>query len=133
MDHELAAHALAHKTPKKATPKPMKEFHAKEVHDGTFHITKHSGKPGEEPKEGSATDMDQVHDALEEHMGQPNEGEAAADAQGNMEGREMGGPVEPGKSYMVGEGGPETFQPRVPGIINPDRFDGHPAPKIGEI
>jgi hypothetical protein len=35
-------------------------------------------------------------------------------------GRATGGPVDPSKFYMVGERGPELFQPKVPGNIIPD-------------
>jgi hypothetical protein len=36
---------------------------------------------------------------------------------------QFGGPVAPGRSYTVGENGPERFVPRQPGIIVPNRKD----------
>jgi hypothetical protein len=43
--------------------------------------------------------------------------------------RADGGPVTPGKYYTVGEQGPETFVPDVPGRIVPtDQYNGAPAP-----
>ena len=56
-----------------------------------------------------------------------------------MEHREMGGPVEAGKPYMVGENGPEPFAPHTDGTIVPNKITGsynpspgmsHPAGKI---
>ena len=56
-----------------------------------------------------------------------------------MEHREMGGPVEAGGDYMVGEGGPERFVPHTDGTIVPNKITGpynpspgmsHPAGKI---
>lgn len=75
MEHELAKHALSHERKKSEKKKHLKEMHVKELHDGTYHIMKHHGHPEMQPTEGSAQDLDQVHDALEEHMGDPNEGE----------------------------------------------------------
>ncbi len=37
----------------------------------------------------------------------------------SAEGREEGGPVEPGKPYVVGEGGPEVIVPRGKGTVIP--------------
>ena len=74
MEHELAKHALSHEH-KKSKMKALKEMHVKELHDGSYHMKKMSGKPGEEPEEGSAKDLDEVHDAMEEHMGEKNQGE----------------------------------------------------------
>ena len=34
--------------------KPLKEFHAKELHDGTYHVMMHHGDPMKPPTEGSA-------------------------------------------------------------------------------
>ena len=72
--HELAAHALSHRSGKKAE-KHLKELHVKELHTGGYLVHKHSGKPGEEPTEHGAKDLDEVHDHLETHMGEPNDGE----------------------------------------------------------
>lgn len=66
--------AVAHRwEPKKqATHKPTKGMHIDELHDGTYHIEKHHGN---DHMRGSATDLDDVHDALEDYFGSPNEGE----------------------------------------------------------
>jgi hypothetical protein len=79
MDHEMAKHALAHESGSKAK-KHLKEMHIRELHDGTHHVAMHDGKGGP-PKEASASDLDHVHDLMEEHMGQPNEGEQEVAAQ----------------------------------------------------
>jgi len=75
-EYGMAAHALAHMPKAKAAHKALKEFHAKELHDGTYHIEKHHGHdehgmPVKPAEEGSATDLDGVHDHLEEHFGGP--------------------------------------------------------------
>jgi hypothetical protein len=72
-EHEMAMSALSHK-PRKSTHKPLKAMHIKELHDGTYHVEKHhghdeDGMPVKPTEEGSATDLDGVHDHLEEHMG----------------------------------------------------------------
>ena len=36
------------------------------------------------------------------------------------QGREMGGPVNPGQTFLVGESGPELFRPATSGFIDPD-------------
>jgi hypothetical protein len=41
-----------------------------------------------------------------------------------VQGRAFGGPVAPGHSYIVGEQGPEMFQPHAAGMIHPMQ---HPA------
>ena len=78
-EHELARHALAHGK-KHEMPKALREFHVKELNDGTYHHIKHHGD-GKPPTEGSSTELDGAHDAMEEHMGQPNDGEEAAEEQ----------------------------------------------------
>ena len=76
-------HSLAKGSPKKAkAPKHLKSFHAKEQHDGKYHVVRHSGNPKEAAMEHTADNMNQVQAALEEHMGAPNEGEAEAAPQG---------------------------------------------------
>jgi hypothetical protein len=80
MIHEMATHGLAHgkhKEPKKH----LKKFMAEELHDGTYAHEKHHGVPGEMPERGSAKDLDEVHDAMEEHMGSPNAGEEEAEGE----------------------------------------------------
>jgi hypothetical protein len=91
-DLDMATHALGHAPSgnKKATkPKPMKEFHAKELHDGTFHTKKMHGfdehmMPIKPDEEGSASDIDGVHDQLHEHMGggKKGKGEGPDDGEG---------------------------------------------------
>lgn len=71
-------HSLMHGSKGKAKPKALKEFHAKEQHDGKYHVTRGNGKG--QPIEHSAEDLSDVHQALEEHMGTPNEGEAESEA-----------------------------------------------------
>jgi len=34
--------------------------------------------------------------------------------------RQEGGPVQPGRAYLVGERGPELFMPKVPGVVMPE-------------
>jgi len=48
--------------------KPLKEFHAKELHDGTYHVMKHHGDVMKPPTEGSAQHLEELHDHLEEHF-----------------------------------------------------------------
>jgi hypothetical protein len=50
-----------------------------------------------------------------------------------QEHRLMGGPVEVGHPYTVGEGGSETFVPREPGLIVPHGGPVGPAKPVGEI
>jgi hypothetical protein len=45
-------------------------------------------------------------------------------------GRAMGGPVGPGKTYRVGERGPEMFTPSVPGEITPIERSGGAGGKV---
>lgn len=75
--HELAAHGLAH-AHKKDSKKHLKEFHVKELHDGTFGHQANDGKGG--MTEGSATTLDQVKEALQAHLSPPDEGTPAVDA-----------------------------------------------------
>jgi hypothetical protein len=75
------------KSKKKSEPKKEKEekkkahgFHAKKVKGG-WHVQHHDeeGKPiaGDEHM---IADMDGMHDHMEDHFGEPNHGEAEADA-----------------------------------------------------
>lgn len=66
---ELAAHALAHARSKSAPAKPLREFHAKELHDGSIHTAAHDGKGG--VQEGSSQKLSDVKAALMAHMGAP--------------------------------------------------------------
>lgn len=50
--------------------KALKEFHAKELHDGSYHIAKHDGKGG--MKEASSPDLAGVQEAMEQHMQAPD-------------------------------------------------------------
>lgn len=76
---------------KRPAPKHLKEFHAKEQSDGKYHVVRHSGKPTESAHESTAADMNEVHAALEDHMGAPNDGEAEAEpAMGGGDPSQMG-------------------------------------------
>jgi hypothetical protein len=73
---ESALHTLTHPPRKVEKPKEhpaTRHFHVDELHDGTYHVEKDHGTGM--PETGSAADLDEVHDALEEMMGTPNEGE----------------------------------------------------------
>ncbi len=123
-EHEMAASALAHHAKPKMAHKILKEFHAKELHDGTYHIQKHHGhdqygvevKPAEE---GSATDLDGVHDHLEEHMGGPATDDEMAEPRSFAE----GGTVQKTGMAMVHEG--ETVIPadKVSQALQSDKQD----------
>ena len=71
--------ALEKGSKRHAPPKPLKEFHAKEQSDGKYHVMRHSGKPNEPAQEHSAADLDEVHDAMEEHLGGPMTDEELGD------------------------------------------------------
>jgi hypothetical protein len=61
-------------------PRPRKHLHVHELHDGTYHVERDHG---EGPMEtGSANDLDEVHDHLEEMFGEPNEGEREGEGRG---------------------------------------------------
>lgn len=47
-----------------------KELHVKKLHDGSYHHT--VSHPYGERREGSTHDLDDIHDLLEEHFGEPN-------------------------------------------------------------
>jgi hypothetical protein len=47
--------------------------------------------------------------------------------------RAMGGPVDAGKLYLVGERGPELFRPRIGGWIDPSDQVGRQSQQTGEI
>ena len=83
----------------KLKPKALKEFNAKELHDGKYIVKRHSGKPEDKPVEHTAENLNEVQAALEDHMGTPNEGESAAEPrQAPM------GAGQPGMGGMAGEG-----------------------------
>jgi hypothetical protein len=77
---KMLEHAMSRGSKKEPKPRHLKEFHAKEQSDGKYHVRMDSGKPNDSAKEESKADMSQVAAALEDHMGQPNEGEAQAEA-----------------------------------------------------
>lgn len=64
MQHELAAHALSSKKPK--MPKMMKEFHAKQMHSGGYHVTK-THDDGQQTTHG-AKSMNALKKHMQEHM-----------------------------------------------------------------
>ena len=78
-DLQSALHTLTHpqrpqrKVEEHEHQPPTKHFHVHELHDGTYHVEKDHGEGRMET--GSAQDLDEVHDHLEEMMGSPNEGE----------------------------------------------------------
>lgn len=101
MEHKAVAEGLkshAPKAPKKV--KHLKTFHAKEQHDGGYHVVRHSGNPKDGAMEHHAADLEAVHEALADHMGSPEESEGASGG-GNQE--PAGGegnqqePAEPGQ------------------------------------
>lgn len=97
---------------KKKGFKPLKEMHVKELHDGTYHVAMHHGRDqyGMEhkpPTEGSAQDLDGVHDHLEEHMGAPNDGEKGGESKGTHfpKDGEAGGEKKQGRESKPKTGG----------------------------
>lgn len=69
MYSDLADHALGvgpAKGKRVKAPKPLKKFHAEELHDGTYNFTKHHG---DSPDESGSGDLDRIHDMMEEHFG----------------------------------------------------------------
>ena len=58
-------------------PRHLRSIHIKEQHDGTYHVERHSGKMNETPIEHNEADLAGAQAAMEEHMGDPNEGEEA--------------------------------------------------------
>lgn len=68
--HEAITHALKHGTPKM---KHLKSFHAHETSDGGYHVEMHHGWKAHKQ---AAPDLGAVQGMLEQHMGEPNEGEA---------------------------------------------------------
>ena len=79
-DLKSAFHTLTHPSRKVEEPKErptVRHFHVDELHDGTYHVEKDHGVGP--PETGSATDLDEVHDHLEEMMGKPNEDEEEVD------------------------------------------------------
>ena len=67
-------HALKHGSPKM---KHLKSFHAHEASDGGYHVEMHHGAKSHKQ---SVADLGAVQEMLEDHMGQPNEGEAEMEA-----------------------------------------------------
>jgi hypothetical protein len=74
-------HALKSGSKPKVKAKPLKEFHAKEQNDGKYHVVTHSGKPNDPTQENTANTLDEVHQALEQHLA-PDEGGADSEAVG---------------------------------------------------
>lgn len=67
--------AAAMKPKSKGGHKHLKEFHARQLHDGKIHVLRNHGKPGEAAHETVADNMADAHALMEEHMGEPNAGE----------------------------------------------------------
>lgn len=84
MTDALILNALKKGTPAKPKVKHLKSFHAKEQSDGKgYHVVRSSGKPNDPAQENTVADMDAVHQALSDHMGEePAEGEQDAQAVG---------------------------------------------------
>lgn len=78
----LAHEALSHEPEKDITPpKDIHEMHVRKADNGGFivkHIHKHFEHP---PEEHVHSDMDSLHDHLEQHWGEPNDGEAESEGQ----------------------------------------------------
>lgn len=68
--HEAITHALKHGSPKMRN---LKSFHAHEKSEGGYHVAMHHGGKS---STHSAADLGAVQQMLEQHMGEPNEGEA---------------------------------------------------------
>ena len=73
-DHETAASGLAHKAPEKKMHKPQPEAHVKKLHSGGYLVTKHHGD-GKPSTDHGAENLAEVSQHLEDHMGEPNDGE----------------------------------------------------------
>ena len=56
-----------------------KHTHVTHHHDGS-HTIKHEHEDGVSHKEHAVSNIDGVHDSLQDHLGTPNPGEAEADA-----------------------------------------------------
>ena len=82
------------KSEKSAEPKKAKhrhthiEHHYDESGNSTGHTVRHSGGEGGGETSYAAKDLDEVHDGLEEHMGEPN-GDEGQEAQAQPD---QGGP-----------------------------------------
>jgi hypothetical protein len=97
----LISQALSKGTKNRAkakAPKHLKSFHAKEQHDGKYHVTKHSGNPTESATEHSADNMQAVHSLMEDHMGLPNAGEPESE-----QGADQSAPLGAGEPGMGGQ------------------------------
>jgi hypothetical protein len=77
-------------SPKKDGKAKKHKIHKMEVEpkEGGYltriHHKMEAGGMAKEPEEAVHPDLDSVHDLMEEHMGQPNDGEEAAEAGGGM-------------------------------------------------
>ncbi len=79
MDHDMAATGLAHKSPpKQAAHKPQPEAHVKKLHSGGYLVTKHHAD-GAPSSDHGAKNMGEVAAHLQDHMGEPDGDEAAAE------------------------------------------------------
>ena len=50
-----------------------------------------------------------------------------------IEARQMGGPVQSSRSYLVGEQGPEVFTPKMSGMITPNQSAGGNSVRISQL
>jgi hypothetical protein len=78
----LAQSALSHEPEKQPeVPKDIHEMHVRKADNGGFvvkHIHKHFEHP---PEEHVHANMDSLHDHLEQHWGEPNDGENASETE----------------------------------------------------
>ena len=76
MYSDAATTGLAHKAPKKSAPAPPQpSASVKKLHTGGYVVSKHHGD-GKPSTDHGAKNMAEVSGHLEDHMGEPNEGEA---------------------------------------------------------
>jgi len=76
-NESLAAHALSGKDkPKGKAKKELHKMHITKMKSGGYHVMhEHVAHP---PEEHAVPDTDALHEHIEEHMGEPNTGEASA-------------------------------------------------------
>jgi hypothetical protein len=85
-------------------------------------------------KEAASKAGESVHSYMSQHANSP--GTAGKRARLGLEfekmagSRAFGGPVSPGKNYLVGEKGPELIRPREPGQVIPHGRPLMPHPRL---
>jgi hypothetical protein len=110
-ENPMADSAVFNMVPGKKAKAPKKELshiHIKSHKDGSHTVTHHHTHPEHHPaEEHGLSNMDALHAHLEDHIGQPNSGEAEADA-GNPEA--YSGPAAP----AAAAGAPPAAPPAAP-------------------